>query len=65
VNPSGGALRLAEAEAMVAATEFNWARASRRQQALLQEQADAEARAAAILEPLTPPGLLRPATNDT
>ncbi|MGI8685054.1 MAG: M23 family metallopeptidase [Acidimicrobiales bacterium] len=65
VNPSGGALRLAEAEAMVAATEFNWAQASRRQQILLQEQADAQARAAAILAPITPPSLLPPTANDT
>ncbi len=65
VNPSGGALRLAEAEAMVAATEFNWSRASRRQQALLQEQADAVARAAAILAPLTPSSLLPTTENDS
>jgi len=65
VNPSGGALRLAVAEAMVAATEFNWSQASRRRQALLQEQTDALARTAAILDPLTPSSLLPPTGDDT
>ena len=64
VNPAGGALRLAEAEAMVAATEFDWSAASRRQQALLQEQAEAEALTAAILGPLTPESLLPPPSDD-
>ena len=64
VNPSGGALRLAEAEAMVVAAEFDWSQASRRQQALAQDQADAVARTAAILAPLTPPSLLPTLSND-
>ena len=65
MNPSGGALRLAEAEAMVVATEYNWAQAARRRQALLEEQAEAMARAAAILAPLTPSSLLPPSSSDT
>lgn len=65
VSPSGGALRLAEAEAMTAATEFNWAQAARRRDVLLQEQADAHARAAAILDPLTPSSLLSGPADDS
>lgn len=60
VNPAGGAVRLAEAAAVLAATEINWEEASRTRQALEQEHAEAQARAAAILAPLTPSGLLRP-----
>lgn len=64
VNPAGGALRLAEAEAMRAAARYNWAQAARRQQASLQEQAAARARTAAILGPLTPDSLLLPSSSD-
>jgi len=64
-NPAGGALRLAEAEAMVAVTEFDWPAAARRQQERLQEQAEAQALTAAILGPLTPESLLPPPSDDT
>jgi hypothetical protein len=61
VSPSAGAVRLAEAAAMDAAAAFDWSEAARRHAEALAEQAAAEARVAAILEPLTPPGLRRPA----
>lgn len=61
VSPSAGAVRLAEAAAMDAASAFDWSEAARRQAEALAERAAAEARVAAILEPLTPPGLRPPA----
>ena len=64
-NPAGGALRLAEAEATAAALSFNWSEAARRQQELLQEQADAQAWAEAVLAPLTPHYQPPHASNDT
>ena len=64
VNPSGGALRLAEAEALLAAREYDWVVAARRQQAQLPEQVHAQARTAFLLAPLTPPAL-RPASTDS
>lgn len=64
VSPTGGAARLAEAEAMMVASEFNWALASRHQQALLEEQAAAVAWTAAVLGPLTPAALLPSETAD-
>ena len=63
VSPSGGAVELAEAEALLAAGEFNWSQAARRQQEMLDAQQAAATRTAAILLPLTPPAL-RPATSN-
>ncbi|MDP9387472.1 MAG: M23 family metallopeptidase, partial [Actinomycetota bacterium] len=56
-SPSGGALRLAEAEAMMAANDFDWSLAARRRQARLEELAEAQARVEALLRPLTPSAL--------
>ncbi|MGH9283554.1 MAG: M23 family metallopeptidase, partial [Acidimicrobiales bacterium] len=64
VNPGGGAARLAEAEAMVAASELDWATVSRRQQAQLEEQAEALAWAQAVVAPLTPDALIPPEAAD-
>lgn len=53
-NPTGGALRLAEAEAAGAARRLNWDEVNRRQQAqALRWKADL-ARAHALLDPITP-----------
>lgn len=60
INPAGGALRLAEVEATSAAGAFDWQRAARHREQRLQEQAEAFARTAAILGPLTPSSLLPP-----
>lgn len=54
----GAAVRLAEAEALLAASEFDWPTAARRQQARLEERAAALAWTRALLEPLTPDALL-------
>jgi murein DD-endopeptidase MepM/ murein hydrolase activator NlpD len=59
VSPSAGAVGLAEAAALDAASVFDWSEAARRHEEALAEQVAAQARAAAILEPLTPPGLRR------
>ncbi|MGH9179342.1 MAG: M23 family metallopeptidase, partial [Acidimicrobiales bacterium] len=66
VNPGGGAARLAEAEALVVASEFDWSAAARRQEARREEQARALAWTHAVLAPLTPPALLTqtPASAD-
>lgn len=56
-SPSGGALRLAEAEAAVAARGIDWSAMVRRQQAELEEQRVADASARGVLAPLTPPAL--------
>lgn len=64
LNPAGGAVRLAEAEAMLAAHDFDWSRSARRQQALLHEQAAAVAWAEAVLAPLTPAALVSSPSTD-
>lgn len=56
-SPSGGTLRLAEAEAAVAARGIDWSAMVRRQQAELEEQRVADASARGVLAPLTPPAL--------
>lgn len=56
-SPLGGAVRLAEAEAMVLATELDWAAVARRQQAALEAEERARALADALVAPLTPPQL--------
>ena len=63
-SPSGGAVQLAEAVALVAASEFDWSEAARRQQEIQGELTAARARAAAILGPLTPPPLRPPPADD-
>lgn len=63
-NPSGGALRLAEVEAMAVASELDWSALARRHQARLEARQEAEARTRALLAPLTPPALLAEATED-
>ena len=64
-NPAGGAVRLAEAEAATAAQSFDWSAAARRQQAVLQEQAEAAEWAKAVLDPLTPASLRTTESADT
>ncbi|MGH9154034.1 MAG: hypothetical protein ACRD03_16975, partial [Acidimicrobiales bacterium] len=59
VSPAAAAVRLAEAAALDAASGYDWAAAARRYRQRLDEQEAALARAAAILGPLTPPGLHR------
>lgn len=56
-SPSGGALRLAEAEAVEAARGVDWARHTARYEREALAWARAERRAKAILSPLTPPAL--------
>lgn len=56
-SPSGGALRLAEAEAVEAARGVDWTRYAARYEREARAWAYAERRAKAILSPLTPPAL--------
>lgn len=57
-NPTGGALRLAEVEATVAAMKVDWTKRARVAEAERQHTAAADAQAKALLRPLTPKGLL-------
>lgn len=59
-SPAGGTLRFAEAQASAATGDVGYAALARRQERRLQAWAQSDARARAILAPLTPPAL-RPA----
>ncbi|MGQ0521845.1 MAG: M23 family metallopeptidase [Actinomycetota bacterium] len=63
VGPAGN-VRLAEAEAVLAASEFDWAASAERYQARLAEQAAALAWSQAVLAPLTPDSLLPTAADE-
>ncbi|HEX2063158.1 MAG TPA: M23 family metallopeptidase, partial [Acidimicrobiales bacterium] len=56
-SPPGGALRLAEAEAAVAARDVDWSALTRRREGVLEAHREAEATARNVLAPLTPPSL--------
>ncbi len=57
-NPTGGALRLAEAEAAVASTRVDWTSRAEAAAARQKARAAADQEAKAMLRPLTPRGLL-------
>lgn len=57
-NPTGGALRLAEVEATVAALRVDWNERARVAEEERKARAASDARAKALLRPLTPRGLL-------
>ena len=56
-SPAGGAWRLAQAEAISVATDVDWARLARRQQARLEDEQRARELTQALVAPLTPPSL--------
>lgn len=57
VSPVGGAWRLAQAEALAVATDVDWARLARRQQARLEDEQRARELSQALITPLLPPAL--------
>ena len=58
-NPGGGSLRLAEAEATAVISEVDWSELARQAEARAEALRLADARARAVLAPLTP-SLLHP-----
>jgi hypothetical protein len=57
-NPTGGALRIAEVEATVAALKVDWNKRAQIADAQRRQAAEADLNARVLLRPLTPPGLL-------